>query len=645
MVKANILIVEDDRIVAEDIKVSLKELGFSVSGVVPSGEEALKKVEAEHPDLVLMDIMLEGQMNGIEAAGHVRSLFNIPVVYVTAYADEDLLAQAKRTEPFGYIVKPFEDIELNSAVEIALYKHKMETKLRESEAWLSTTLRSIGDAVIATDTKGYVTFMNPVAQSLTGWNPKEAVGKPLTDVFNIINEQTRQDAENPAAKVIRQGSVVGLANHSILIAKDGKEIPIDDNSSPIRDEKGNITGAVLVFRDITERKQAEKEKAKLENQLLQAHKMEAIGMLAGGIAHDFNNILSIILGNAELAMDDVPEWNLARHNLEEITTASLRARDVVQQLLSFSRQSDQKQRPVNISPIIKDCLKFLKSSIPASIDIHETISDESVIVMADPTHINQVMLNLCTNAAHAMYKNGGVMEVGVSVLEVGKNAAIQDVELNQGQYVKISMSDTGHGIAKEHIDRIFDPYFTTKEVGEGSGIGLSVVYGIVKSYDGAISVDSEYGKGTTFNIFLPVVDKEPVFEEETDTTMPTGYERILFVDDEKSITDMTSRILKRLGYTVTVKTSSMDTLATFRARPDNFDLIISDMSMPGMTGDKLAKELRTIRPNIPIILCTGHSERINDEKAKAIGVRALVMKPIVKNELARTIRKVLDGNE
>ena len=239
MTKADILIVEDDRIVAEDIKISLKKLGFGVSGIVSSGEEALKSVETEHPDLVLMDIILEGEMNGTEAAGQVQTLFNIPVVYVTAYADEDMLARAKITEPFGYIVKPFEDIELNSAIEIALYKHKMETKLKESEAWLSTTLRSIGDAVIATDKKGFVTFMNPVAQSLTGWKQEEAVGISLQDVFHILNEETREPVENPVDKVIRKDSVVGLANHTLLIAKDGKEIPIDDSGAPIRDEKGN----------------------------------------------------------------------------------------------------------------------------------------------------------------------------------------------------------------------------------------------------------------------------------------------------------------------------------------------------------------------------------------------------------------------
>ena len=258
MPKANVLIVEDDWIVAEDTKITLKKLGFSVSGVVTSGEESLKKVEAEPPDLVLMDIKLEGEMDGIEAAERIRDRFNIPVVYVTGYADGDVLERAKVTEPFGYIVKPFEDREINSAIEIALYKHEMETKLKESEAWLYTTLKSIGDAVITTDTKGIVTFMNPVARSLTGWRLEEAMGRPLTDVFNIINEETRKEVENPAAKVLMEGRVVSLANHTLLIAKGGTEIPIDDSGAPIVDEKGDIIGTVLVFRDVGEKRAAEK---------------------------------------------------------------------------------------------------------------------------------------------------------------------------------------------------------------------------------------------------------------------------------------------------------------------------------------------------------------------------------------------------
>ena len=258
MPKAHILIVEDDWIVAEDTKITLKKLGFGVSGIVTSGEESLERVEAEPPDLVLMDIKLEGEMGGIEAAARIRDRFNIPVVYVTGYADEDVLERAKVTEPFGYIVKPFDDRELNSVIEIALYKHKMETKLKESEAWLYTTLKSIGDAVITTDTKGIVTFMNPVAQSLTGWRLEEAMGRPLTDVFNIINEETRKEVENPAARVLIEGKVVNLANHTLLIAKSGTEIPIDDSGAPIVDEKGDIIGVVLVFRDVGEKRDAEK---------------------------------------------------------------------------------------------------------------------------------------------------------------------------------------------------------------------------------------------------------------------------------------------------------------------------------------------------------------------------------------------------
>ncbi len=765
MTKPSILIVEDDRIVAEDIKNRLKKFGFGVSGIVSSGEDALKKIEIKHPDIVLMDILLRGEMNGIEAASQIQSLFNTPVVYVTAYADQDVLDRAKVTEPFGYIVKPFEDRELKTTIEMALYKHKMETKLRQNEAWLSTVLRSIGDAVIATDIKGCITFMNPVAQSLTSWNEEDAVEKPLTDILNIINEQTRKTLENPVEKILRKGTVIGLANHTILIAKNGKEIPIDDSCAPIKDKNGKITGIVIIFSDITERKQAEKklnerdeklrailaavpdlmivldregrmieiftgnpalliapledllgrsihevmpeerswpiqdvidrtlntgesqyyeydletedgikwfagrtvsfkyknldhvfwsvrdiselkqaesDRQKIESQLRQSKKMESIGTLAGGIAHEFNNILGIMIGNTELAMDDVPDWNPAIQNLEEVKIAGLRAKDVIQQLLSFSRKSDQKRKLVKISPIIKDALKFLRSSLPTSIDIKKNILDDTGIILANPTQVHQVMINLCTNSVHAMSEKGGTLEVSLSVVEFDKNEANQDIRFNQGRYVKITVSDTGHGIAKEHLDKIFDPYFTTKEINKGSGIGLSVVHGIVKNYDGVISVESEYQKGTTINVFLPVVEKKIALEEETNTIIPKGNERILFVDDEISIVNMVHQILERLGYEVTTKTSSTDTLELFRTRPDHFDLIISDMTMPNMMGDRLAKEMLKIRPDIPIILCTGYSDRVDDEKTKSIGARAYVMKPVVKSELAKTIRKVLD---
>jgi len=370
--------------------------------------------------------------------------------------------------------------------------------------------------------------------------------------------------------------------------------------------------------------------------------MEAIGTLAGGVAHDFNNMLGIILGNTELAMDDVPEWNPARFNLEEIKTASLRAKDVVRQLLSFARKTEQERKPVKINSIVTGALKLLRSSIPTSIEIRGNIPRDPETILADPTQINQIMINLCTNAAHAMEEDGGVLEISLDSTTVDESTA-QSYELSPGRSVKLTVSDTGHGIDPEIKDRIFDPYFTTREVGKGSGMGLAVVHGIVMNHDGAITVDSEVGKGTTFNVFLPIVEREPVSEITIDKDLPTGKERILFVDDEESIVKMGSQRLERLGYTVEVTTSPLEALDLFRSKPHKFDLVITDLTMPKMTGDKLVKEILNIRPDMPIIICTGFSEKMNGEKATAIGAAGYLEKPHEKLSLAQMVRKVLDG--
>ncbi len=507
-----------------------------------------------------------------------------------------------------------------------------EEALTESEDKYKEMVNLLPQGIFEFDSQENLTFTNKHLYDLFGYSKNDCENG--CDLYQLLIPEDRDRVKENIMRILG-GEEFEIAEYTGL-RKDRSTFPIITYTNKII-KNNKVAGLRGIIVDVTERMQ-------LEEQLRQSHKMEAIGTLAGGIAHDFNNMLGVIIGNAELAMDDVPEWNPARHNLEEIKTASLRSRDVIKQILSFSKKTNPKQKPVKINPIIKDCLKFLRSTIPTSIEIRKTIPDESGIISADSPQIHQVIMNLCTNAAHAMSENGGIMEVSLSVIDIGKNEVKQNIELNQGQYVKITVSDTGHGISKKHLDRVFDPYFTTKEVGEGSGIGLSVVHGIVKSHDGAISVESNYGNGTTFNVFLPVIEEEPAIEEEIDTTIPTGIERILLVDDEKAIVNLTSKMLERLGYTVTAKTSSTDMLETFRYQPDNFDLIISDMSMPNITGDKLAKELQQIKPDIPIILCTGYSERINEEKAKSIGVRALVMKPIVKSVLAKTIRNVLDKN-
>ena len=349
------------------------------------------------------------------------------------------------------------------------------------------------------------------------------------------------------------------------------------------------------MHDITELRKAEKE-------LLQAHKMESIGTLTGGIAHDFNNIMGIILGNAELALEDVPEWNPAHSNLEEIKTASLRAANIVRQLLSFSRKTDQKLQPMEIAIVIKDALKLLRSTIPTTIDIEQNISVTDETILADPTQINQIMMNLCINASHAMEKTSGNLTINVENVTLDDNSVKDYPDLKSGNYVKIMVGDTGPGIDPKIIDRIFEPYFTTKEVGKGSGMGLAVVIGIVKNHGGTITVGSNLGKGTTFNIFLPLSQVKASVEEETIQEIPKGSETILFVDDEISIGKMAQRMFERLGYKVQTATTPQDALDRFSLNPDHFDLVITDMTMPQMTGVKLSEKLMDIRPDIPIII-------------------------------------------
>jgi nitrogen-specific signal transduction histidine kinase/ActR/RegA family two-component response regulator len=389
-----------------------------------------------------------------------------------------------------------------------------------------------------------------------------------------------------------------------------------------------------VLSDITESK-------RLQLQLQQARKMESFGTLAGGIAHDFNNILGIVIGNTELAMDDLPKWNPARLNLEEVLTASFRARDVVRQLLSFARGTKLEKEPINIAQIIQESLKLLRSSIPTSIELRQNIPKDIDTILANPTQINQILINLSTNANHAM-PDGGILEISLMNVELDEKRAAQYPDLTPGRYVNIKISDTGQGISVEEMDRIFDPYFTTKEVGQGTGMGLSVVHGIVKSHEGSISVESKYGKGTTFSIFFPVVKKQAVIETETVEKLSTGNERILFVDDEKSILSAGQKSLERLGYKIEVNLNPVEALELFRANPDQFDLVITDMTMPKMTGDQLAQEILKIRPDMPIILNTGFNEKIDEEKAKQVGIRQYIEKPLNRTILAKMVRKVLD---
>ena len=483
------------------------------------------------------------------------------------------------------------------------------------------------DAIGMATADGKHFYQNDTFTQMFGYDLKEIAAMHPKKLYQD------QDIADQVFKSIMGGN--SWTGQITMVSKNGRQIPIELRANAIKDENGRVVGLVGIHLDITDR-------LELEKRLQQAQKMESIGTLTGGIAHDFNNIMGIILGNAELALEDVPKWNPGHTNLEEIRKASLRAANIVRQLLSFTRISNQKLQPLEISLVIKDSLKFLRSTIPTTIDIEQNICVTDETILADPTQMNQIMMNLCINASQAMEQTGGKLTIKVENVTLDDNSTRAYPELKKGKYVKVVVSDTGPGIDPKIIDRIFDPYFTTKGVGKGSGMGLSVVHGIVKSHSGSITVDSTLGKGTTFSMLFPLTQEKAAVETETIQEIPRGDETILFVDDEISITQMVKRMFERLGYKVQTATTPQDALDRFALNPDHFDLVITDMTMPQMTGVKLSEKLMDIRPDIPIIICTGYSSLVDEEKAKKLGLAAYVMKPIDMKETAQTIRKVLD---
>ncbi len=479
---------------------------------------------------------------------------------------------------------------------------------------------------------GRLLFSNKRLYDLFGYTEEEGGDLSVWDLIHPneheVIEKTLQtwpdDYENAPTK---SGVFTGLK-------KDGSIIRIEINASIVAYE-GELSVQGII-NDVTR-------SAIFDEKLREMQKMEAIGTLASGISHDFNNILSAIIGYSELANYQLRNNKSCFDSINEIMKAGYRAKDLVAQILAFSRRGEHELRPLHLKPVIKEVLKLIKASLPSTIEIRENLKIEAGAVMADPTQIHQIMMNLCTNAAHAMAEEGGILEVLLYDIIFDEKLTVSHPEMIPGRYTVLSVSDTGQGMTPGIVERIFEPYFTTKEKGVGTGMGLAVVHGIVKSYGGTINVQSEPGAGTTFRIYFPSIQTDNVCDlvaQEQD--IPCGDESILFVDDEAALTRLWKNILENLGYRVSMMTDSTEAFRLFYSDPEYFDLVVSDMTMPGITGEKLVKRIRNIRPDIPVIICTGYSENINEEKAASMGINAFILKPLSTRELACKIRTVLD---
>ncbi len=482
-----------------------------------------------------------------------------------------------------------------------------------------------------------IIYANEAACRTLGYSREELLSLSVPDIDPHFSADTWSASWEDLK---RKGSLVFESVHR---RSDDTTFPAEVHANTM--VFGDREFSLVFVKDISERKQAESQRRVLEAQLRQAQKMEAIGTLAGGIAHDFNNILSAIIGYTEMVLAELPEQNGARGDLEQVLKAGYRARDLVRQILVFSRmETRETYQRVDVARVVEEVQRFLRASLPTTIEIRNHIGNRKVATMGDPTQIHELLMNLCTNAAHAMEKDGGLLEVILNHRNFEADEASLPPGMEPGLYVELKVTDTGSGMDVYTMDHIFEPYFTTKEVGKGTGFGLAVVHGIVKRHGGAITVQSEVGKGTTFSVFLPAVPDRAAAQEETCDPLRRGTERILHVDDEEMLTVVVQRMLTQLGYHVTSSTSSLEALELFRQNPEQFDLVITDYTMPHLTGADLAGQLLTIRSDIPIILCTGFSERITEEGARRAGIREFAMKPLNMQSVATIIRRVLDNN-
>jgi two-component system cell cycle sensor histidine kinase/response regulator CckA len=633
-----VLVVEDEALIAEELKDRLTRLGAAVVGTADTADTAVATAIRARPDIVLMDIRLHGQRDGIAAADDIRRAIDVPVVFLTSHSDRATLERAKQAEPFGYVLKPFDERELLVALEMASHRHVLQRQVEESELRYAQTLRSIGDAVIATDVDGRITFMNPMAEALTGWTLADAKNSPVDRVLRVAFDEEGSRPVSPTTEALRAGHVVRFDGGNLfVIARNAAAIPIDDCAAPITDVSGRTIGAVMAFRDVRHRRLTEDALKSAKEELFQAQKMESIGRLASGIAHDFNNLLTIINGCAELALEDQSLSDPTRSLITDIVQAGARAASLTRQFLAFGRKETLRPQSLDVNTLIADLTSMLRRLIPAEIELSAELAPTPVVAFADPTQVEQIVVNLVVNARDAI-PNGGRITIGTRLVQLDE-ADARDVGIDPGRYAVVFVSDTGTGIDTALQGHIFEPYFTTKGIGRGTGLGLATVYGIAKQSGGSVTVDSTLGQGAKFSVYLPAKATASTIASTTaESGSADGHETILLVEDESAVRALIAVTLRRKGYTVLEAASGQEALDVFEQHRGQVDVVVTDVVMPGMVGPHLIAHLRCQTPDLRVVYISGYA----GDQTSAVGDDPFIIKPFTPSAITQKVREVLD---
>jgi two-component system cell cycle sensor histidine kinase/response regulator CckA len=642
-----ILVVEDERLLAEELRERLESIGATVVGSVVSGEQAIATAEQLRPDLVLMDIRLKGEMDGIEAATRIIRTVGTPIVFLTAHSDHNTVERAKAASPYGYILKPLQEHELRVTLSLALHRCRLERELRASEQRFLTTLSSIGDAVIATDVHGRVTFVNPVAERLTGWSGVDVEGRPVNEVFPIVAEHDRSAITQPALHALASHQVEMLREPVLLLTRDGGAVLVEHSAAPIADGP-DVRGAVLVFRDVSERRKQEDAARDTELRLREVHKLEAVSRLAGGVAHDVNNMMTVVTGYADLLLSQLPAGDPNRGLVEELKNAGDRTAGITRQLLSFSRHRIPRPQLASVSELLTGIEGLLAQVLPARVTLRRITLVRRAHIRIDAGQFEQIMLNLVLNARDAMPR-GGTITIETSVASLDETWHADDQPLPAGDYVLVTVTDTGAGIAPEIGHRIFEPFFSTKADGHGTGLGLVVVRDMARAAGGHVLFYSEPGHGSSFKLYFPrasaLDDDEPSAaapEIGDEALRADGPRLVLLAEDEDAVRSLTETLLEQHGYTVLAARDGEEALQMAATHDGRIDLLLTDVVMPRVGGRELWQRLCAERHDVRVLFMSGYTADTVLRQGIMRDGLAFLQKPFKGRHLLAAVRDVLN---